>query len=239
MKNTNLEAWLKDVKKTLTTLKIKIDENPTSKALYGGFYIWDSKCVKNPEIMFIGINPGNGNPANNGQIITDESHQFSYMEYLDGENNTYTLARETIQAFEMAGYNTQEIRNLLNEKSIKTNFYYLITTNQPDIKKCLNGVNDYTFSDFWKQSYKWTLELIDIMNPKVVICEGKSVFDEIKENDIYTDLKWSNDCGYLIRPNGQIIIGYNRVFSNIKNKEEFSNLIARFVKKESVQSTSI
>ena len=62
-------------------------------------------------------------------------------------------------------------------------------------------------------------------NPKIIICEGKSVFDIIKDYDDILESDWKNDCGYLKRPNGQIIIGYNRIFSNIKNKKELSALV--------------
>ena len=99
------------------SLKIKIDKNEIAKSLYGGFYVWDSKFIENPEIMFIGINPGNGNPNNSGKIVTEPEQQISYMEFLDGENDSYTLAKETIKSFEMAGFSIPEIRELLNEMS--------------------------------------------------------------------------------------------------------------------------
>jgi DNA-binding transcriptional MerR regulator len=230
MQELNYKNWKNDIKNKLESLKIKIDKNEISKSLYGGFYVWDSKFIENPEIMFIGINPGNGNPNNSGKIVTEPEQQISYMEFLDGENDNYTLAKETIKSFEMAGFSIPEIRELLNEKSIKTNFYYLITKNQNDISKCINQISDYDFKDFWKQSYEWTGQLIELTKPKVIICEGKSVFDIIKDYDDILESDWKNDCGYLKRPNGQIIIGYNRIFSNIKNKEELSELIKRYVK---------
>lgn len=231
MKKLTYENWNNDVEETLRELKAKIDQNETAKSLYGGFYVWDSKFIENPEIMFIGINPGNGNPNNSGKIITKPEHQISYMEFLDGENPTYRLAIETVKLFQMVGYSISEIRKLLNEKSIKTNFYYLITKNQNDIKKCINQIDGYSFGDYWKKSYEWTGKLIDLTNPKVIICEGKSVFDTIKDYDEISEFEWKNSCGYYIRPNGQVIIGYSRIFSNIKNKEGVSELIKRFVTK--------
>lgn len=231
MEKLTFKNWTADINEILSNLKEKIDNNLNAKSLYGGFYVWDSKYIANPEIMFIGINPGNGNPTNSGKIVTEPEQQISYMEFMDGENDSYTLAKETIESFEMAGYSNTEIRELLNEKSIKTNFYYLITRDQNDISKCINQIEDYKFKDFWNQSYKWTGQLIELTNPKVIICEGKSVFDTVKDYDDVLESEWKNDCGYLKRPNGQVIIGYNRIFSNIKNKEEFSRLIKKFVTK--------
>jgi hypothetical protein len=231
MENINYQDWVDDIRMNLAILKEQIDDNDIAKSLYGGFYVWDSKYIENPEIMFIGINPGNGNPNNSGKIVVDPEHQISYMEFLDGENPNYRLAIETINSFEMAGYSIPEIRELLNEKSIKTNFYYLITKNQTDISKCINQLDNYSFNDFWQKSYHWTGQLIELTNPKVIICEGKSVFDTIKDYDDVLETNWENDCGYFVRPNGQVIIGYNRIFSNIKNKDGFSKLIKRFIKK--------
>tara|TARA_R100000988_G_scaffold52441_1_gene25720 strand:+ start:313 stop:1035 length:723 start_codon:yes stop_codon:yes gene_type:complete len=232
MSNLNINDWSSNIYKELTSLKELIDANEVSKSLYGGFYVWDSKYIENPEIMFIGINPGNGNPNNSGKVITEPENQISYMEFLDGENPNYRLAIETIKSFEMAGYSIPEIRELLNEKSIKTNYYYLITKNQTDISKCINQLDNYSFKDFWQKSYDWTGQLIELTNPKVIVCEGKSVFDTIMDYDDVSETGWKNDCGYCVRPNGQTIIGYSRNRSNIKNKDGFSELIKRFIKKE-------
>ncbi|WP_211516850.1 hypothetical protein [Flavobacterium caeni] len=180
--------------------------------------------------MFIGINPGNGNPNNSGQIKIEPESQNSYMEFLDGENDSYTLAKETITSFQMAGFTIPEIRDLFNEKSIKTNFYFLITKSQSDISKCLNSIEDYSFDMFWQQSYHWIGQLIELCNPKIIICEGKSVFDVVKDYDDVANYEWKNDCGFAARTNGQVIIGYNRIFSHIKNKNELSELIRRFMK---------
>lgn len=231
MKNINFKNWTTDVSNKLTSLKTKIDSKETAKSLYGGFYVWDSKFILNPEIMFIGINPGDGNPNNSGKIVTEPEHQISYMEFIDGENPTYTLAKQTIEAFELAGYSLSEIIVLLNEKSIKTNFYYIITNNQDDIRKCINQLENFSFNEFWQQSYNWTGQLIELTEPKVIICEGKGVFDTIKDYDEIKESEWKNDCGVIERPNGQIILGYSRLYSNIKNKNEFSNLLKKYIRK--------
>lgn len=231
MEKLTYGKWSNEIKKTLSEIKNKIDKNEFAKSIYGGFYVWDSKLIENPEIMFIGINPGNGNPNNERKIKTEPEHQISYLEFLDGENDSYTLAKETVKSFEMAGFSIAEIRELLNEKSVKTNFYYLITKNQNDIRKCINQIENYTFNEFWQQSYKWTGQLIELIRPKIIICEGKSVFDIIKDYDDINKSEWKNDCGFAIRPNGQVLIGYNRIFSNIKNKNELSGIIKNFVNK--------
>ncbi|MCB9302622.1 MAG: hypothetical protein H6566_18425 [Lewinellaceae bacterium] len=230
--NENYSKWEKEVLESLEALKEELDQNPKAKGLYNGFYVWDSKFIEKPEIMFIGINPGNGNPNNNGSIEVKPSFQMSYLEYLDGENPTYTIARDTVKAFTKAGYTEEEIRNLLDDKSVKTNFYYIITKKEGDISKCLNSLEKGRFKTYWQQSLNWTGKLIEIVKPKVVICEGKGIFTEMVVN--MTGNKnsvWENDCGYF-QEGETTFLGYGRVFSNMKNIEVFSGLIKRYIKKK-------
>lgn len=229
MKSESFKEWEQDVYENLQKLKGEIDKNVQAKKLYGGFYIWDSKYIEEPEIMFIGINPGNGNPNNDGSITIEPENQMSYLEYLDGENMSYSLARETVETFELSGYSRGEIKELFNNKSIKTNFYYLITSNENDIANCLNQSEHNGFEKFTIQSKKWTNDLISIMKPKVLICEGKKVFDHFKNNFNCSDFKWEDDCGELKLENGTIVIGYSRRFSNIRNKDGVSKIINKYI----------
>ena len=228
--NENYAKWEKDVLKSLETLKEELDQNPKAKGLYNGFHVWYSKFIEEPEIMFIGINPGNGNPNNSGGIEVKPSYQMSYLEYLDGENPTYTIARDTIKAFTKAGYTEEEIRDLLNNKSVKTNFHYIITNKQGDISKCLNALGKGRFTEYWGQSFNWTGKLLGILKPKVIICEGKGIFKEMAENMIGNEnAVWENDCGYF-QEGETTFLGYGRVFSNIKNIDAFSELIREYIK---------
>jgi len=231
MENTKFIEWEQNVLENLQHLKTKIDKNEQAKKLYGGFYIWDSKFIENPKIMFVGINPGNGNPNNNGSITIKPEEQMSYLEYLDGENLSYTLARETVEAFELSGYSRTELRELFNDKSVKTNLYYLITSNENDIANCLNQVENNGYDNYKNQSKDWTNDLINILKPKVLICEGKSVFNHFKDNNSNTDFKWENDCGSFKLNDDTIVIGYSRRFSNIRNKNGLSELIIKHIAK--------
>ena len=79
MQEINYNNWKNDIANKLASLKTKIDQNEIAKSLYGGFYVWDSKFIENPEIMFIGINPGNGNPNNSGKVITERTFTLQEM----------------------------------------------------------------------------------------------------------------------------------------------------------------
>lgn len=222
----NYKKWEIDVLENLKKYQNLIQENELAKDLYNGFYIWDSKLIYNPQFMFIGINPGDGNPNNDKTINYKPAEQMSFLEYLDGENPTYTLARETIETFKKIGFTVPEITDILNNKSVKTNLHYVITKQENDIKKCFNFLAKKGFQEFWVKSYKWTGDLINILNPKIIICEGKGVFDTIKDLEDFNDLEWKDNCGSFTRIDGIKVIGYSRTFSNIRNKERLAFLIS-------------
>jgi hypothetical protein len=225
-----IEEWEKDVKSYLISIKELLDNNEEAKNLYNGFYIWDSKLIYNPKIMFIGINPGNGNPNNDGSIKTTPEVEMSFLEYLDGNNDDYTLARETVEVFSHLGFNENEIRELLDNNSIKTNLYYIITSNMGKIENCLSKIGKK--AEFGKKSFAFTSELIKIIKPNYVICEGKTVFNAVKsfyENKSDYDEIWNEDVGMLkIKDSELIYFGYKRnlnEYNNIKDIKGFAEMI--------------
>lgn len=221
----NYLNWQKDVEEFNIKLKTEIDKNINAHKFYNGFYVWDSKVVQNPDIMFIGINPGNGNPNNNKSVKVVPEEQMSYLEYLDGENPSYTLARETVDVFSKMGYSNEYLRNYFNDKTIKTNFFHIITTSELDIANCLNSLVGYNKKQYELDSYVFTAKLIDILRPKLIIFEGKGVFELFKDYDDCVNYYWQDNVGYMERENGTKILGYSRTFSNIKNKEKLADLI--------------
>jgi hypothetical protein len=233
MSTERYEKWMSNVVKYLNELKVIIDSNEKSQNLYNGFYLWDSKLIINPEVMFIGINPGDGNPKNNKSMKFEPEYQMSYLEYLNGENDSYTLARDTVELFQSVGFENNRLKNFLNEKTIKTNFHFIITKNLSTIKECLSYIGKY--NEFIKKSFEFIGELIQIIKPKLIIAEGKYSFDMLKE--FYTpdeyEYKWENDCGSLIIKNEKFdIIGYSR--SHLKhleviNKPEFAKLLKSYI----------
>jgi len=111
----NYQTWEQSVLKELHQLKAELDDNVVAKNMYNGFYIWDGPVpTTSPDVLFIGINPGNGDKENPYTIsLSTHAKQLTYIEYYDGVNKTHTLARETFNAFKMAGYSGEEYKNLL------------------------------------------------------------------------------------------------------------------------------
>lgn len=222
---TKYIQWESEVSEYLNSLNQKLLNSPEASELYNGFYIWDSEIKFNPKIMFIGINPGNGNPNNNRSVTTAPYESFAYLEYWNLKSHNYTLARETIEIFKEIGYNEKQIRHIFEMESVKTNYFYIITKNQPLIYECLNKVDEYI--NFRIKSDKFIKELIELINPKIIICEGKSVFNEVKRiyNSTIDQIEWQDNCGKANLKAGLTCYGYSRMYSQIRNKDRFKELI--------------
>ena len=200
-----------------------IEMNPEKQELCKGWRIMYSPLIYKPEIMFIGINPGAGWEG------TDLEHNDKKrLEYLDFDDYKYTLARETKEVF-------QKINAFhLLEKSVKTNYYYVITTREKalyEITDFLGRGNESLLGErFFTNSRKWTQKLIEISQPKIIICEGSQAFANV--TDLYVaGEKLKEDCEELfIDDLNSTVIGYKRnSFGGIKNKEMFAEVLKKVI----------
>ena len=205
-------------------LKI-IEINPEAEKLYKGCTILYSPLIKDPEIMFIGINPGAGfynkfNIKTREEIDLEPPDSFEYLEAKE-EDYDYTIASETREVFENANL------YYLLEKCVKTNYFYFITSTTRDLDELFKSLGEEMYLKFHQLAFKWTKEMIEMVNPKIIICEGKLAFDKIQY--IYNfSPTWNNSIGYSELPNKTFIVGYKRRYSYIQDKNELIN----FLKKE-------
>ena len=124
----NLTKWKKEVYEFNTQLVKLLNEKSNHKDLYFGFEIFDGKPITNPEILFIGINPGRGNEESDKNLI--ETDQISYLDiynddYRDDYPNTYHLAEKTIKFFRLINWGDEKIKRKKKKKVLKTNFFNL------------------------------------------------------------------------------------------------------------------
>lgn len=92
---------------------------------------------------------------------------------------------------------------------------------------CFNILEENGYEKYQDVSLKWTDELINLLSPKIIICEGKGVFDKLAKNQ--KNINWSSDCGFF-QKNNITIIGYSRRMSSIRNKEGVAELISKYWK---------
>jgi hypothetical protein len=195
------------------------DKDDRLESLCLGWRVFFSPLIKEPDILFIGINPGAG-----WEGIDLEHKDKLNLEYL---NYNYDLARETKSVFEEAG-----LSYLLNN-SVKTNYYFSITRSQNEIyelAKIMGEASSNTMNNiFFEKSRSWTLRLIDIISPKLIICEGKEVFINIKRA-FNLDAEMNGDIEEIVLPNGIKVIGYKRLYSIIKNKNILKEVLIKHFK---------
>lgn len=183
------------------------------KEYYKGFQILYSPLQFQPDFMFIGINPGAGFYKSTGQLVNRLLPEDT-MEYV---YENYSLARETKELFYAMGLADADL-----SKAVKTNFYYIATQDEKKLNRIIDLLHPM---DFEKKSNEWTRQLIGIVKPKIIICEGKSAYSKIIG---LTNLieNWNGDVGFNMWNDIQII-GYKRRYSNIKSKEKIIEVISK------------
>jgi hypothetical protein len=212
---TELKLFQNDVERFYKKL---ISHSSETKIYYKIFY---SKFYKNADILFIGINPGNG------ELIQDveEANVFEYLKFNDYDD--YDLSRETKIVFKNA-----EKQNLLKGKVVKTNYYYLATENEKELYNLMEKLSENIRLEFYKKSFEWTQKIIKLVNPKVIICEGKRAYlnvldsidleiDEIKNHKTINSVSFKNS--------DTLLLGYSRRFSRILNKNILSEIIKEII----------
>lgn len=197
-----------------------LETNEEMLEICKGWRIMYSPLIINPTIMFIGINPGAG-----WEGIDLDHHNKTHLEYLDWN---YKLAKDTKDVF-----SSINSLNLL-EKSVKTNFFYMITRKEKPLYKVTNflgrGNEELLGEKFFQNARNWTLKLIEIIKPKIIICEGVQSYGNV--TDLFMpSVKLKDDCESIYLEDQKIhLLGYSRRFSSIKNKQRFSEVLAEVLK---------
>jgi hypothetical protein len=198
---------------------LKIIENDKEiseklKKYFKGIQVFFSPLLHKPKFMFIGINPGAGFFNNEGNQSKNVK-RLSPMEFTDYIGQKYKLATETRELFKLAGISNKELQN-----SVKSNYYFLATTNANDLFSLLSHLKKHKV---YYKSKKWINKLIDIVEPEFIICEGKTVFDKLVKD---RNCKISEIDGVYYTEIDKIkVIGYKRMFSNILNKEKVAKVL--------------
>lgn len=183
---------------------------------YKGIQVLFSPLVYKPKVMFIGINPGAGffnwkkRPVKRYSALDNNEYYYS----------DYRLAQQSQKLFELSGLGKEELK-----KTVKTNCFFFATKNQKELYKMLSHLKS---KDVYNKSAKWTDDLVTLVKPEIIICEGKSAFERFLENKDHSRM----DCGKVLYSDimGAKVIGYRRNFSNISNIEEVASVLKNCLK---------
>jgi hypothetical protein len=147
------------------------NRNYRVKELYKGCQILFSPLLYQPEFLLIGFNPGGGYFKWHGQIV----EEFDPMQALEYYLNNHRLGEQTKSLFEMAGRAKD-----LEKSTVKINIYPWATDNVADFKGLMKMLPSDLSSKLFHLSRTWTKNLIEIIQPNTVICEGFKAFDEVQ-----------------------------------------------------------
>lgn len=169
---------------------------------FKGTQIFFSPLVKRPTFLFIGINPGAGYFNEHNRNIK----RFSPLQNFEYNHYKYHLAKETKNVMRSAGL-TKEL-----EGAMKINYFFFATRDQDSLYKLLGSQRD---QKLYYKSKIWVEQLIEAIDPKIIVCEGKSVFDRLTGRSPSANLA-DGVHGSII--NGRKVVGYSRHRSFIRNK---------------------
>lgn len=190
--------------------------------LYKGAKFLFSPIHIKPKIMLLGINCGDGLWKNIGEK-EQEFKPLKNHEYI--EDGWYRLAQQWVQIFESID------RKDLLENSVKSNYYYFATTNTKDLYKLRTFLNNNTENEFEEKAEDWTKRLISYIQPEILICEGKTVYDKLLE--IYPDEmhKKSTKIEHIFKAdlNNIKVIGCERNQSSLLNPEGIIKVLKKYI----------
>lgn len=198
-----------EVKNYYLELETKNNENFGCKIFY-------SNLSEQTDILIIGINPGTGDDNTDKDVCLMDDFQYFYL-----ENNS--LAKDTLEVFDKAGYLDKLKKLNAENKIVKTNMYYILTKNTIKLDNYINLFGQ----SFRDKHIDWTNRIINLYKPKLIIYEGKTYLrDDCPPSET---IKIEN-IGDIIRYNFKDNITglmYSRSFPNagIKGKDEFAKIL--------------
>jgi hypothetical protein len=187
-------------------------ENPEIQSLYKGCQLLFSPLIQQPKILLIGFNPGSGYFNWHGKIV----EEFQPMKALEYYLNTHPLAEQTKSLFRDAGREED-----LQHYAIKTNFYYWATDNVADFNRLMQLLPEELSKKIFHMARVWTKQLIDDIQPELIIAEGFKAFDEIEV--LFSekkDFEKEENLRYFEIPGGTKVLGYKRNQGSIIGKKE-------------------
>ena len=192
-------------------------ENPEIQSLYKGCQLLFSPLIQRPKILLVGFNPGGGYFNWHGEIV----EEFQPMKALEYYLNSHPLAEQTKSLFRQAGREED-----LQHYTVKTNFYYWATDNVADFNRLMQLLPEELSTKIFHMARIWTKQLIDVLQPEMIITEGFKAFNELEvlfpEKERFEN---EENLRYFEIPGGTKVLGYKRNQGSIIEKEYLNQVI--------------
>lgn len=221
---TELTEEAKSIDSKLTALYEKDEE---IRNLFRGTSLWYSPIVENPDVMFLGINPGAGFYNNNNNQLCHFFEPLKVMEYVD-DAQSYQLKWEWNYVFGEKGLNHKDIL----ENSVKTNFCYIATEDEAALKKLFTQIRGKLDIAPYEVFGNWTRKVVQQIKPKLLICEGKDALEFLKDWSFKNEYKEIENAADLRK--GQLgntkVLQVSRTYSTLKNADGIIASIGEILK---------
>jgi hypothetical protein len=197
------------------------EENAEIKTLYKGCQLLFSPLIVKPKVLLIGFNPGGGYYKHHGFI----AENFEPMQGLEYYLNKHSLGEQTKNLFRQAGREDD-----LKYDTVKSNFYYWATDNVADFNRLMVLLPDELSQKIFHQARVWTRQVIDGLQPEMIVGEGFKAYDEIAVLFPHKLQEQSSDSVRSFRTQeGMKVLGYKRNQGSIIGKEEIISAINAMV----------
>lgn len=221
--DTKIIAELTEEAKSIDSkLTALFETDEEIRNVFRGTSLWYSPIVENPEVMFLGINPGAGFYNNNNNQLCHFFEPLKIMEYVD-DTQSYQLKWEWMYIFGEKGLNRMDVL----AKSVKTNFCYLATNNERTLKKLFTQIRGKLNIAPYEVFGNWTRQVVQQIHPKLLICEGKDALESLRDWSFKNEYKEIENAADLRK--GQIgdikVLQISRTYSTLKNADGIINEI--------------
>jgi len=193
------------------------EDNKQLKDTYRGYQIFLSPLFFNPNVMFIGINPGDGFFTEYGKLL----ERYKPFEKQDTKNDLWTLLQYCL--------NKTGKKEYLDD-IVLLNYYFFSTSNLNKLHLFFNILPKELRKEVLEKSDQWIKTLITEISPKYIICGGSYTLGKLKRLFKYSSLEPEhNKNNFVGKLDNTIVFTYKRRYSNMRNREEFITYLKKYL----------
>ena len=217
MENEKLEIVKNEVIEIHNKILKTCEENGKLKKIYKGCIIYLSPLYKNPDVLYFGINPGDGYFRRENKIMQEFDPQET------DKHSGYGIWLE----FEDCC--TKINKKYLLKSTVKSNRYFFATHNVRNLDKFFDLLPQEFHWEIARKQENWIKTIVYELSPKIIICGGQTAYE--KFISLYPDheyLEGSKD-NHVIKINGIHLLSFKRrIDGKMKNKEDFIEYLRKY-----------
>jgi len=218
--NNVIEQLITEVKDVNKKIIKTCEDNKQLKDTYRGYQIFLGTISFNPNVMYIGINPGDGFFMKYGKLL-ERSEPFKEQ---DTKNELWRLIQYCL---------TKIGRKEYLDDIVLINYYFFSTSNLKKLHLFFKLLPKELRKEILEKSDLWIKTLITEISPKYIICGGSYTLGKLKRlyKYEYESLPEKNKNNLVGKLNNIIVFTYkrHRRIRNMKDREEFIKYLEKYI----------